>query len=405
MGNIASELRKRFPLLNNSGVHFLDSAASAQKPDSVLQSMQDFYQQEYANIHRGLYRLSEKATARYEAVRKQAAKFVGVSDAREIVFTTGTTDGINLLAYSLAPLLLDSDSEILLSIAEHHSNIVPWQLAAERTGARIRFIPLTEDMTIDLKQARQLVTPKTKIVAIAHVSNVTGAINPIAEIATLAKNVGACMVVDGAQGAVHLPVSVGELGCDFYTISSHKLGGPTGIGILWGKLDWFVRMPPFRGGGEMIERVTTSGSTWAPPPHKFEAGTPPIAEVIGLGAALEFLDSLPRQEILAHEKHLGSQVAAALETRSEIRLLCPRDRKHWVGIVSFHHATIHAHDMAAIQDAHGVAVRAGHHCAQPLMDFLNIESTTRVSPFLYNTSEDIERFLFAFSEAEKMFCI
>jgi SufS family cysteine desulfurase len=397
------DIRREFPIfVHNKDLVFLDNASTTQKPAQVIQCLKDFYEHSYANIHRGVYRLSEEATRRYEAVRDKVAFFLGGVESREIIFTSGVTDSINLIAFSWCQKFLKPGDEILLTVLEHHSNLVPWQLAAERSGAHIKYIPLTPEHRLDCEKARELITTKTKIVSFAHVSNVLGTISPIKHLIELAHSVGAIVVIDGAQAVPHFDVNVLDLDCDFYAFTGHKLLGPSGVGVLYGKAKWLEAMPPYRGGGQMIRSVKLEGSTWADIPYKIEAGTPPIADVIGLGAAIDYLQTLDRVKSLAHDLHLGNRLLAFLATKHDVRTFV-KDSTDWVGVVAFHHKGIHPHDMSAFMDAHQVCVRGGHHCAEPLMKFLGVPATLRVSAYIYNHESDIEIFMRAFHEAEKTF--
>lgn len=399
------DIRSHFPLLCQAPevLHYLDSAASSQKPRCVVDRIKTYYETENANVHRGIYRLSEAATTAFEGARHTVAEFLGAKQDCEIIFTKGTTEAINLVASSLAAQMLGEGDEIVLTVAEHHSNIVPWQMAAQRTGATIKYIPLTADYRLDLEVAAQLISENTRIVACGHVSNVLGIIHPIQEIINLAKKVGALTLIDGAQGAPHLEVDVQALGCDFYAFSGHKVMGPTGIGVLYGRQDILDQLPPYQGGGDMIETVSLSGSTWNSLPSKFEAGTPNIAGAIGLGEALKFLSAIDRKKALAHDRALGEAVLEVLSDVKHVRLFTkPAD--DWVGVVTFFHELVHPHDLATICSGENVCIRAGHHCAQPLMEYLGVSATSRVSPYMYNTEEDIAAFLKAFKKAESLFC-
>lgn len=396
-------IRNQFPILNQAAapVIYLDSAASSQKPTVVIEAIRQYYMTSHANVHRGIYRLAEQATAAYEGAREISARFLNSTSPSEIIFTSGTTQAINLVAASWGGRFFKPGDEILLTVAEHHSNIVPWQLIAERTGAVVKFIPLNDEYRLDLNAAAKLVNAKTKVIAFAHVSNVLGVVHPVKALVELARNVGAITVIDGAQAAAHVPIDVQALGCDFYAFSGHKVVGPTGIGVLWGKADRLAAMPPYQGGGEMIESVTLAGSTWKPAPQRFEAGTPHIAGAVGLGAALTFLMQLDRKAALAHDVGLGRRVLKGLKEFAHVKAFTD-EGDDWVGIVSFHHAHIHPHDIAAILDSRGVCVRAGHHCAQPLMNVLGIPASSRVSPYIYNTADDIDGFIEALREAERV---
>ncbi len=395
-------MKESFPLFEHDpDLVYLDSAATSQKPRVVIDRLERYYSQENANVHRGVYQLSEEATRAFEGARQSIAKHLGAS-AREIIFTRGTTDAINLVASCAGQVQLKAGDEILLTVAEHHSNIVPWQIVAERYGAKVRYIPLNSDFRLDLDAARRLINGKTKIVALAHISNVLGIIHPVRELIKMAKEVGAWTLLDGAQGAAHLPVDVCELDCDFYALSGHKAYGPTGIGVLFGKAARLNAMPPYQGGGDMIETVTLDGSTWNELPSKFEAGTPHIAGGIGLGAALDFLRALDLDRVLTHDRELGQYLYDAFSDFQDVQTFV-KPGPDWIGILTFAHRSIHPHDLAAVCDGEKVCIRAGHHCAQPLMKVLGVSATARVSPALYNSKEDIDRFLGALRKAERLF--
>lgn len=396
-------LRQQFPMFSGPNPPaYLDSAASSQKPKRVIDRVQKYDSQEHCNVHRGVYKLAEQATSFYEDTREKVASFVGNVDSREIIFTSGTTESINLVANTWGDTHVQADDEILLTIAEHHSNIVPWHILAKRKGAKVKFIPLDENLRLDMKAAEQLISRKTKVVAFAHVSNVLGVIHPVNKLVELAKSVGAISVIDGAQSVPHFDVDVRKIGCDFYSFSGHKMCGPTGTGVLYGRMELLDAMPPYKGGGEMIAKVTTEGATWAELPQKFEAGTPHIAGVIGLGEAIDFLQSFDRKAAFASDLALGRRCYEGLKANKSVSVFL-RDTSDWVGIVSFHHNRIHPHDIAHILDAHSVCVRAGHHCAQPLMSFLNVAATTRVSPYIYNNETDLQKFFTGLAEAERLF--
>ncbi|MEZ4742182.1 MAG: cysteine desulfurase [Bdellovibrionota bacterium] len=394
-------VRSQFSILNEEQWVYLDSAATSQKPESVLSEVNAYYRSNNANVHRGVYQLSEAATALYEGSRKKIASFLGGCLAEEIIFTRGTTESINLVAYSWCEQNLKEGDEILLTIAEHHSNIVPWQLMAKRFGAKLRYIPLTDQYRLDLDTAKEMFNNKTKIFACAHVSNVLGVIHPLKDLLSLAKEVGALTVVDGAQAVPHFSIDVLDLDCDFYTFSGHKMFAPTGIGVLYGKKSILDRMPPYQGGGDMIATVTTEGSTWNALPCKFEAGTPNISGAIGLAAAIDFMGTFDRKEALEHDVWLGRLFYEGIKNRKGMKVFYDGGND-WVGVVTFHHELIHPHDMAAIADSERVCLRAGHHCAQPLMAYLGVPATSRVSPFIYNTEQDIERALRCMDKAEKL---
>jgi SufS family cysteine desulfurase len=393
--------RSDFPLFLQN-IAYLDSASTSQKPKSVVDRMQRFYELENANVHRGVYKLSEQATLAFEGVRHQVASYLGGVANHEVIFTRGTTEGINLVAYSWGLNHLKQGDEIVVTVMEHHSNLVPWQLVAAKTGAKIRAIPLSEEGRIDLEEAGKIIGPQTKLLACGHVSNVLGCVNPVKTLVSMAKEYGAVTLIDGAQYVPHFEVDLKSLDCDFYAFSGHKMLGPTGIGVLYGREELLNRMPPFLGGGDMIERVTIEQSTWAGLPSKFEAGTPNIAGVIGLGAAIDYLCQIDRKSMLEKDLDLASGLLGELRARPNIRLFTSGDDP-WLGIVTFYHEAIHPHDMAALADAEGVCIRAGHHCAQPLMHALGVPATSRISPYIYNNSEDIERFLAVLEKAEKLF--
>jgi cysteine desulfurase/selenocysteine lyase len=388
-------VRADFPVLervfNGKRLVFLDSAASSQKPLPVIDAISDYYRSSHANVHRGIYRLSEEATDAYENARARIARFINATSRKEVIFTRNTTESINLVAYSWGRANLQPGDEILLTEMEHHANLVPWQLIAQEKDVKLRFIPLTEDGQLDLSRMDDLLTERTKLMSFTHVSNVLGTINPVRRLADMAHAVGAIVVVDGAQGAPHFPLDVQTLGCDFYAFSSHKMCGPTGVGALWGRRELLESMPPFLGGGEMIRRVDFERSEWASVPHKFEAGTPAIAEAIGFGAAIDYLSALGMEAIRDHEKEL---TAYALERLAEVPGLTvygPIDLQVRGGVAAFNLNDVHPHDVATILDSEAVAVRAGHHCAMPLHKQLGLTATTRASFYLYNMPEEIDR--------------
>jgi len=386
-------LRSDFPILdqqiNGHRLVYLDNAASSQRPRSVIQSLSRYYERDHANVHRGIHELSNRATQAYELARSRAALFVGAADPNEIVFVRGTTEAINLVAAAWGPDHVGEDDEILLTVLEHHSNIVPWQLLARRVGARLVFVDVDDDGRVRLDQYREALSERTRLVCVTHVSNSLGTINPVAEMAEAAHGVGALLLVDGAQAAPHLPLDVSGLGCDFYAFSGHKMCGPTGIGVLWGRQRLLEEMAPYQGGGEMIELVELERSTYKPPPHKFEAGTPNIADAVGLAAAMDYLDGIGRERIRAHEREL---IAYALERTAEtvpgFRAFGPRSERG--GVLSFELGDLHPHDVAQILNSEGIAVRAGHHCNQPLMRRLGVNATTRASFYLYNDRDDVD---------------
>lgn len=398
-------VRGDFPILGRQvrgrRLAYLDSAATAQKPQAVIEAISDFYRTKNANTARSVHLLSEEATAAYERARTVARRFIGAESTDEIVFTSGTTAGINLVAHAWAGASLRAGDEILLTLMEHHSNIVPWQMVAHRTGAQIRVVPLTPDGALDLDAWQSLLSPRTRIVALSHVSNVLGTVNPIADLVAQAHRVGAIVAVDGAQGVPHLPVDVRALGCDFYAFSGHKLYGPTGVGVLYGRRALLERMPPWQTGGGMIETVSFDGTTFAPPPARFEAGTPPIAGAVGLAVAMEYLEGLGLDVIGAHEHVLLEYATASLAEIPGIRLFGTTPGK--AGVLSFVLGEIHPHDLGTVLDVSGVSVRAGHHCAQPLMKHLRLPATVRASFGLYNTRQDVDQLVEGLHEARRRF--
>lgn len=383
-----NKIRSDFPIFADKALIYLDSAATTQKPKQVIEAVSDYYSNYYANVHRGIYDLSIKATEAYQSARQKVADFINAKDWRSIVFTGGTTESINLVAYSWARKNLKNGDEILITEMEHHSNIVPWQLVAEETGVILKYIPINIDGTLDLNNINKLITNKTKLVSIIHQSNVFGTINPIKKIINHAKKVNAITFIDAAQSIPHSPVDVQDMDCDFLAFSGHKMLGPTGIGVLYGKTELLESMAPFMGGGDMINSVTMSESIWNDIPYKFEAGTPKIAQAIGLGAAIDYLNDIGMNNI---DEYLKDLTIIALEKLKSIDGL--KIYGHQIGksgsVISFNLKGIHSHDLAQFLDQDGIAVRAGHHCAQPIMDKLGVSSTIRVSFYLYNTEEEI----------------
>ncbi|MBZ6072690.1 aminotransferase class V-fold PLP-dependent enzyme [Aeromonas schubertii] len=404
MSLCVSTLRRQFPalhqLVNGHPLVYLDNAATTQKPEAVLEAMRAFYQNDNANVHRASHALSTRATAAFEAARETVARFINAPDSREVIWTRGTTEAINLVAQSWGQSLKPGD-EILVSTLEHHANIVPWQLAAQRSGARVVPIPLDPHGDIDLDAYQALLGPRTRLVAVSQVSNALGTINPVAEMARLAKAAGALVLIDGAQAVAHLPVDVQRLGCDFYAFSGHKMYAPTGIGALWGRRELLEKMPPWQGGGEMIERVSFSGTTFNRPPFKFEAGTPHIAGAVSLAAAIDFLQEQERDALLAHEYELTTYLAERLRTTPGVRLVGePKER---IGAVSFLLDEVHPQDAGTLLDLQGVAVRVGHHCAMPLMESLGIGGTLRASLACYSTREEVDALIRAIHKLEEFF--
>lgn len=392
--------RAQFPALAGREFSYLDSASSAQKPQAVIDAMINVMASHYANVHRGVYRYAEKTTEAFEAARKKVAGFIGAQN-REIVFTRNATEAINLVAFSWARNFLKSGDEILLTMLEHHANIVPWQMLAQEKGLALKFAPLGKNGGFDFDAWKGLLSAKTKLAAFTHMSNVTGAVLPVAEMAALAKSAGAVSLIDGSQAAVHMPVDVTKIGCDFYALTGHKLYGPTGIGVLYGRYDLLDQMPPWQGGGEMIETVTTEKVTFKAPPTRFEAGTPAIVEAIGLGAAIDWLSGFDREEVRAYEAEILRYAEKELTAIDGIKLWGnPKFRE---GLVSFTMAGAHPHDVATILDQAGVAVRAGHHCAQPLMAALGVPATVRASIGIYTGKQDIDRLVEGLRKARKIF--
>ena len=399
-----NEIRSEFPILekkiNNSKMVYLDSAASAQKPRQVIETLNKAYLETYSNVHRGLHWLSEQSTSKYEDVRIKAANFLGASDHNEIIFVSGATQLLNLVANSWGRKFLNLDDEIIITIADHHANIVPWQLVAQQTGAKIRAVPVDDQGNFDINDLEKMITEKTKIVSIPHVSNVLGTIFPVKEISKLAHKVNAICVVDGCQGAIHLPVDVKDIGCDFYTFSSHKLYGPSGVGVLWGRSSILLDMPPFIGGGDMIDNVDIESSTFADPPHRFEAGTPPIAEVIAFGAAIDFVQAIGMNNIREHEQKILKTFTEKLEEVKGLRIIGNSISKS--GVISFVFGNAHPHDIATILDQKGIAIRAGHHCAQPLMKHFNVTSTARASIGVYTQENEVDDLINGLSTVKKL---
>lgn len=401
------EIRAEFPILQQE-VHgrplvYLDSAASAQKPRAVTDAIAALYRDDYANVHRGIHELSRRATDAYEGARQRIASFFGIADMAELILTSGTTASINLVAWTWGLANLREGDEILLSVLEHHSNLVPWQILAERVGAHLRFLQMDAEGRLELGALDETLNERTRIVALSQVSNALGTIHPVREIAERAHAVGALMVVDGAQSAPHMPVNVAELGCDFFAFSGHKMYGPTGVGGLWGRRELLEEMPPFLGGGDMIDTVDLERSTFAQLPHKFEAGTPNIAGVVGLGAAADFLTGVGMDAAHAHEKALIGYALERLREIPDLVIYGPTDPVHRAGVVSFTLADVHPHDLATILDAEGVAIRAGHHCCQPLMRCLGLSATARASFGVYNTLEEVDRLVDALERARSLF--
>ncbi len=387
------KIRADFPILSPASksqpLIYLDSAATTLKPQTVIDAMTRYYTEFGGSVHRGIYRIAEQATAEYEATRGKVARFIGAPGTESIIFTRGTTESINLLAYAWGRNSLKPGDEVLISEMEHHSNIVPWQMVTKATGAVLRFLPLNQDGTLDLSEPGKYFTPRTKFVAIIHQSNVLGTVNPVEKIVKMAHNVGALVLVDGAQRVPHHKVNMVDLGADFYAFSGHKMLGPTGVGVLYGKTELLDKMEPFHGGGDMIRTVSMEESTWNSLPYKFEAGTPPIAEVIGLGAALDYLNSVGLDVINDYEKQLTTSALDILRAIPGLEIYGEAAQRG--SVISFNAGNVHPHDLSQLLDQDGIAVRAGHHCAQPIMTRFGIAATTRASFYLYNTLDEIER--------------
>lgn len=395
----AANWRQHFPLLAaHRKLHYLDHAATGQLCEAALDAVTRHELTHRANVLRGTYRLAEQADAAYENARRQVAAYLNAADAGEVVFTSGTTASINLVAHAFGEGLKPGD-EVALSLAEHHSNFVPWQMLRARRGIVLRFLPLTPDGRLDLSRLDETVTPRCRLVAVTHASNVTGAITDLAPIVAAARAVGARVLADGAQAVQHGPVNVEALGVDFYAFSGHKAFGPTGVGVLWGRSEALAALPPFLGGGGMIGRVSAAESTYAPPPRRFEAGTPPIAQAVGLGAALDWLRAQPWTELHAHTQRMTQRLLEELAVLPGLTFLGPRDMQQRLPIVSFSLAGLHPHDVCQVLDRHGVAVRGGHHCAQPLMDFFGVPGAVRASLAPCNDEADIEALLAGLREA------
>ncbi|MGI0115573.1 cysteine desulfurase [Zooshikella sp. RANM57] len=392
---LTDEVRHQFPTLHQQ-VHgqplvYLDNAATTQKPNTVLQALDHYYRCDNANVHRGVHALSERATWAMESARDTIQQFINAASREEVIFVRGTTEGINLVAHGVAESILQAGDEIVISAMEHHSNIVPWQLVCQRTQAVLKVIPMHPSGELDLEAFQQLLSERSRLVAISHISNALGTINPVAKIISIAHDHGIPVLVDGAQAVAHTPVDVQALDCDFYVFSGHKVYGPTGIGVLYGKQVWLDRFPPYQGGGEMIRRVSFDHTEFNTLPYKFEAGTPAIAEAIGLGAALQWFSHYRQQPLWEHEATLLYQLQAQLKTLSGVTIIGTAKEK--TAVCSFTVAGIHPHDLGTLLDHCGIAVRAGHHCAMPVMDFYNVPATVRASLAIYNTTEDIARLI------------
>jgi cysteine desulfurase/selenocysteine lyase len=398
-------LRAEFPILQRpvrgKTLHYLDNAATTQKPRVVIEALVRYYEEWNANVHRGIHYLSEQATHAFEQTRTTVQRFIGARSSREIIFTRGTTESINLVAWSFSRRFMQAGDEVIITHLEHHSNIVPWQMVCEERGLKLRVVPLTPEGELDWEAFERLLSPRTRLVAVAHVSNVLGTVNPVQKIAELAHAVGARVLVDGAQAAPHLPVNVQELDCDFYAFSAHKMYGPTGVGVLYGKEELLEAMPPYQGGGDMIASVTFEKTTYNVLPYKFEAGTPNIADVVAFKAALDFLNQLGMEEVAAQEEKLMEYSLQALREIPGLTIYGnPASR---CGAIAFNLDGVHPHDLGTVLDQQGIAIRTGHHCAQPLMEWLGVPATVRASLGIYNTAEDIDALVAGLYQAREFF--
>jgi cysteine desulfurase/selenocysteine lyase len=399
------KIKGDFPILkkkiNGKRMVYLDSAATSQKPKQVIKEIEKYYENYNANVHRGIYKIAAEATEEYEKARKKVANFVNAKSENEIIFVRGTTEGINLVKFAWAERLMAED-EIICTVMEHHSNLVPWILLKKK-GIDVKFIEINEDGTLKMDEFKKLITPKTKLIAISHVSNVLGTINPVKQIAKIAHENGARILVDAAQSVPHMPVDVQDLDCDFMTFSGHKMLAPTGIGVLYVKEDAYREMDPFMSGGEMIKEVFLTNATWKNPPHKYEAGTPDISGAIALGHAIDYLEKIGMKKIREHEKMLTKYALQKLSKVPGIKIYGPRDEEKRGGVISFNLGDIHAHDLATILDEQGVAIRSGHHCTMPLHSKLGVSATARVSFYVYNGKSDVDKLVEALHNARKVF--
>ncbi len=401
------DIKRYFPILNQEvnghPLVYLDSAATSQKPIQVIEAMRNYYELDNSNVHRGVHTLGNRATDLYEGAREKVRKFINANSTKEVIFTRGTTTSLNTVAGGYARQTLQEGDEIVISYMEHHSNIIPWQQVAKEKGAVLKYLDLEADGTISLDTVRRTITPKTKIVSVMMVSNVLGTINPVKEIAKIAHENGAIMVVDGAQAVPHMKVDVQDIDCDFLAFSGHKMCGPTGIGVLYGKQAILENMEPVEFGGEMIDFVGLHDSTWKELPWKFEGGTPIIASAIGLGAAIDFLNEIGLENIEAYEHKLAAYAMDQMETIDGLEIYGPRDPNKRCGLVTFNLADVHPHDVATVLDMNGIAVRAGHHCAQPLMKWLQVSATARASFYMYNDEADIDALVAGLQAAKEYF--
>lgn len=399
------KIREQFPTLfqevNGHPLSYLDNAASTQRPKPVIDAIDHYYNFDNANIHRGVHTLSQRGTLAFENARETIKSFINAQSTKECIFVKGTTEAINLVATCLEREVLKENDEILVSMMEHHSNIIPWQIAAKYTGAKVKSFPINEDGTINLEAFQECITKNTKVIAVNHVSNTLGTVNPIKEIVKIAKEFGIITVIDGAQAPGHVKVDVQDIGCDFYTVSAHKMYGPMGIGTLYGKQELLEKLPPYQGGGDMIETVSFSGSTYNELPFKFEAGTPNVASVIGFARAIEFLNELNRDEVSEYEGNLHRYMEEGLLSLKGLKII--GTAKHKTCLTSFVIDGLHPHDIGTISDQHGVAIRTGHHCTMPLMEFYNVPATSRASLALYNNKSDVDQLIYSLDAALKLF--
>jgi cysteine desulfurase/selenocysteine lyase len=401
-----AKIRRDFPILerkiNGKPLVYLDNAATTQKPASVIDALTQYYRENNANIHRGIHTLSEEATNAYEQTREQVARFIDAPETRSVIFTRNTTEAINLVMYTWGRQNINAGDEIVLTAMEHHSNLVPWQMLAKEKGAHLKFIEMTSEGELDLQSARNVISSATKLVSVTHMSNVLGTINPIRELAEIAHKVGALFFVDAAQSVPHLAVSVRDLNCDFLAFSFHKMLGPTGVGVLWGRTELLQKMPPFMGGGDMIAAVWREKSRYNELPWKFEAGTPNIADVVAAGAALQYLENLGMENIRRHEEQLTSYALKRFAALPGTTIYGPAQATKRGGVVSFNIEGVHPHDLGHILNESGIAIRAGHHCCQPLMRQLDVSGTARASFYIYNTEQEIDALFQALKEAERI---
>jgi len=400
-----ARVRAQFPSLNQQvydhPLVYLDSGASAQKPDVVIDAISNYYRNDHANVHRGVHKLAERATDAFEGARERIASFINAESPREIIFVRGATEGINLVAQSWGQQNLKSGDEVMITEMEHHANIVPWQFICQQKNAVLKVIPMNDRGELLMDSFRDLLSAKTRMVAVTHISNALGTVNPVKEIVSLAHHVGAKVLIDGAQAAPHSKIDIDEIGCDFYAFSGHKVYGPTGIGVLWGREELLAKMPPYQGGGEMIRRVTFEKSDFASPPYRFEAGTPNIAGAVGLGVAIDWLDGLGLGNVSTHEAALLEYATSKAKETPGMRIIGTAENK--AGILSFELEGIHPHDLGTIFDRQGVAIRAGHHCAMPVMQHFSVPATVRASFGVYNTLEDIDALFRGVARAQELF--